>query len=225
MPYTLFGTCLGMVCDTAPLCENWLKSVWESQCVGLVHHIFTMAVSSWTPAKYTTISSNKNCVIFSQKGEMIHTHGDWATDVSSMEVGYNLEAIILRPKSLGCDHPPVTGIMVNKGNHLQVDRTCQVDQASNDIQYHHIYICLYINTYIYIHIIQHFPFPGHSQHAAACCEGKDLKLRSWSSEEKLGLVPQHHRRAWHSWWYRGDGQAAEPAGNVGEGWKKHGKRW
>ena len=223
MPYTLLGTCLGMVCDTAPLSENWLKSVWESQWVGLVHHIFTMAVSSWTPAKYTTISSNKNCVIFCQKGEMIHTHGDWATDVSSMEVGYNLEAIILRPKSLGCDHPPVTGIMVNKGNHLQVDRTFQVDQASNDIQYHHIYILSTI--YIYIHIIQHFPFPGHSQHAAACCEGKDLKLRSWSSEEKLGLVPQHHRRAWHSWWYRGDGQAAEPAGNVGEGWKKHGKRW
>lgn len=35
-----------------------------------------------------------------------------------------------------------------------------------------------------------------------CPFSKDLKLRSWSSEEKLGLVPQHHRRAWHSWWYQ-----------------------
>ncbi|CAL1155625.1 unnamed protein product, partial [Cladocopium goreaui] len=54
-----------------------------------------------------------------------------------------------------------------------------------------------------------------------CPFSKDLKLRSWSSEEKLGLVPQHHRRAWHSWWYRGDGQAAEPAGNVGEGYQRY----
>ena len=97
---------------------------------------------------------------------MIHTHGDWATDVSSMEVGYNLEAIILRPKSLGCDHPPVTGIMVNKGNHLQVDRTFQVDQASNDIQYHHIYILSTIYIYTLYNIFLSQDIPSTLQHAA-----------------------------------------------------------
>lgn len=91
---------------------------------------------------------------------MINTYGDWATDVSSMEVGYNLEAIILRPKSLG-DHPPVTGIMVNKGNHLQVDRTFQVDQASNDIQYHHIYGYIYIINILYIYNIYIYPLVNH----------------------------------------------------------------